>query len=48
VHLTNALVFYFEALLYILLDSALSIYELDDNLFALGATFQITLANPIS
>jgi hypothetical protein len=48
VHLTNALIFYFEALLYVSLDCALSLYELDDNLVALGATFQITLVNPIS
>jgi hypothetical protein len=48
VHLTNALVFYFEALLYILLDCALlSLYKLDDNLVALGATFWITIVNPI-
>jgi hypothetical protein len=47
VHRTNALVFYFEALLYVLLDCALSLYELDDNLVALGATFRITLVNPI-
>jgi hypothetical protein len=47
VHLTNVLVFYFEDLLYVLLDCALSLYELDDNLVALGATFQITLVNPI-
>jgi hypothetical protein len=48
VHLTNALVFYFKALRYVLLDCALSLYELDDNLVALGATFPITLVNPIS
>jgi hypothetical protein len=47
VHLTNVLIFYFEALFYILLDCALSLYELDDNLVALGVTFQITLVNPI-
>jgi hypothetical protein len=47
VHLTNALVFYFEALLYVLLDCALSLYELDDNLVALGAIFWITLVDPI-
>jgi hypothetical protein len=39
--------FYFEALLYILLYCALSLQELDDNLVALGATFRITLVNPI-
>jgi hypothetical protein len=48
VHLTNAIVFYFEALLYILLDCALSLQEVDDNLVALGATFWITLVSPIS
>jgi hypothetical protein len=47
VHLTNVLVFYFEALLYVLLDCALSLLELDDNLVALGATFRITLVKPI-
>jgi hypothetical protein len=48
VHLTNTLVFYFEALLYVLLDYALSLQELDDNIVALGVTFLITLVNPIS
>jgi hypothetical protein len=48
VHLTYALVFYFEALLYVLLNCALSLQELDDNLVALGATFRITLVKPIS
>jgi hypothetical protein len=48
VHLPNSLVFYFEGLLYVLLDYALSLLELDDNLLALGATFQIILINPIS
>jgi hypothetical protein len=47
VHLTNALVFYFEALLYVLLDCALSLYELDDNLVAIGVSFLIILVNPI-
>jgi hypothetical protein len=47
VHLTNTLVFYFEALLYVLLDYALSLQELDDNIVALGVTFLITLVNPI-
>jgi hypothetical protein len=47
VHLTNALIFNFEASLYVLLDYALSLYELDDNLVALEATFRITLVNPI-
>jgi hypothetical protein len=47
VHLTNTLVFYFKALLYVLLDCALSLYELDDNLVALGGTFRVTLVNPI-
>jgi hypothetical protein len=39
--------FIFEALLYVLLDCALGLLELDDNLVALGATFRITLVNPI-
>jgi hypothetical protein len=47
VHLTNVIVFYFEVLFYVLFDCALSLYELDDNLVALGATFRITLVNPI-
>jgi hypothetical protein len=38
-HLANTLVFYFEALLYVLLDCAL---------VTLGTTFLITLVNPIS
>jgi hypothetical protein len=34
--------------LYVSLDCALlSLYELDDNLVALGATFRITLVDPI-
>jgi hypothetical protein len=40
--------FIFEALFCVLLDCALGLLELDDNLVALGATFQITLVNPIS
>jgi hypothetical protein len=47
VHLTNGLVFYFEALLYVLLDCALSLYELDGSLVALGAIFRITLVDSI-
>jgi hypothetical protein len=47
VHLTNAPVFYFEALIYVLLDFTLSLWELNDNLVALGANFWITLVNPI-
>jgi hypothetical protein len=47
-HLTNVIVFYFEALIYVLLDCVISLYELDDNLVALGATFRITIVNPIS
>jgi hypothetical protein len=47
VHLTNVLVFYFKALLYVLLNCALTLYELYDNLVALGATFRVTLVNPI-
>jgi hypothetical protein len=46
VYLTNVIIFYFEVLLYVLLDCPLSLYELDDNLVALGATFWITLVNP--
>jgi hypothetical protein len=48
VHLTNALLFYFESLRYVLLDYASSLYELNDNLVALGGTFMITLINHIS
>jgi hypothetical protein len=48
VHLTNALIFYFESLRYVLLDCASSLYELNDNLVALGGTFMITLINHIS
>jgi hypothetical protein len=47
VHLTNALVFYFEALLYVLLEWALRLLELGDNLVAFGPIFWITLVDPI-
>jgi hypothetical protein len=43
VDLTNALVFYFEALIYVLLDCALSLYELYDVIVTLRPTFLITL-----
>jgi hypothetical protein len=43
VHLTNSPVFYFESLLYGLLDCALSLYELYDAIVALRPTFLITL-----
>jgi hypothetical protein len=41
------LVFYFESLFYVLVDCALSLYELYDTIDALRSTFLITLVNII-